>query len=401
MLEGLEDVEWASLTHAYGSAENIPAMLQALNSAENQEAFEEALGRFINVVNHQGSIYSATPHVVPFLWQLLQTETNILRQSGHLAVLIGFLESSQVYHRSVYRSQRTPASPLVYETNIELHKAVAGGREFYISLLTHPAVDIRASAMYLLSFLAEDAEPLLTVFAEFVVKETDEWVRAGGIWAYARTAVHTPWKQQAEFAQQLVDWARVSTNRWSKTAAALGYLKLHTAPNDKPLPDPLLEILVESLHDPLDQPEFDRDHYYLQYDNFLPFDYIIDEISARCRRVMRPFLWIFILREYPAPPLQAHLLVRELLDVTFSRYSTDDGWLNLKGLRRDREYSSLIYEPRGSPRHYVMGQKLISFQRDALQVVVDYDPFWEIPTNLLSLFYHLPDSRDALRELIV
>lgn len=31
---------------------------------------------------------------------------------------------------------------------------------------------------------------------------------------------------------------------------------------------------------------------------------------------------------------------------------------------------------------------------------VDYAPFREIPTNLFSFYYGLPDEREALRELV-
>ncbi len=39
-------------------------------------------------------------------------------------------------------------------------------------------------------------------------------------------------------------------------------------------------------------------------------------------------------------------------------------------------------------------------QGQALRAIVDQDKVWEIPTNLFSFFYGLPDSREALRALI-
>jgi hypothetical protein len=37
LLEGLESVRWAEFHHAYGSAEDVPAQLRALSSANVEE----------------------------------------------------------------------------------------------------------------------------------------------------------------------------------------------------------------------------------------------------------------------------------------------------------------------------------------------------------------------------
>ncbi|MET9914311.1 hypothetical protein ABZZ74_47725 [Streptomyces sp. NPDC006476] len=37
MFEGLDDIDWASLEHAYGTAEEVPALLRALRSTHTEE----------------------------------------------------------------------------------------------------------------------------------------------------------------------------------------------------------------------------------------------------------------------------------------------------------------------------------------------------------------------------
>jgi hypothetical protein len=37
MFEGLHDIDWASMEHAYGSAEEVPALLWALRSPQAEE----------------------------------------------------------------------------------------------------------------------------------------------------------------------------------------------------------------------------------------------------------------------------------------------------------------------------------------------------------------------------
>ncbi|WP_227982231.1 hypothetical protein [Nocardia spumae] len=65
---GLESVSWAELGHAYGSAEDVPELLRRLQGAEGEAA--EALRELFGNIWHQGTVYSATAHAVPFLARL-------------------------------------------------------------------------------------------------------------------------------------------------------------------------------------------------------------------------------------------------------------------------------------------------------------------------------------------
>jgi hypothetical protein len=72
MLENLDRVDWGNLEHAYGRATDAPRWLAALAS-EDEDEREEAVGGFLNSsVFHQYTLYSATPHVIPFVIELLQ-----------------------------------------------------------------------------------------------------------------------------------------------------------------------------------------------------------------------------------------------------------------------------------------------------------------------------------------
>ncbi|KAK1181396.1 HEAT repeat domain-containing protein [Streptomyces sp. NBS 14/10] len=62
----IEDVDWASLKHAYGEATDVPGILGALRSADVEDrngAFYDMYGSLC----HQGSVYEATAAAVPFL----------------------------------------------------------------------------------------------------------------------------------------------------------------------------------------------------------------------------------------------------------------------------------------------------------------------------------------------
>ena len=68
MLDGLDDINWGSLQHAYGPADDVPDHLRALTDPAR---FDDALESLYGTVFHQGSRYSATPYVVPFAVELI------------------------------------------------------------------------------------------------------------------------------------------------------------------------------------------------------------------------------------------------------------------------------------------------------------------------------------------
>ncbi|MEU4100660.1 HEAT repeat domain-containing protein [Streptomyces tanashiensis] len=66
LLAGLDNVDWASLSHAYGAAHDVPGHIRTLCGSDD-EAREQALMSLFNSIFHQGSRYSASPVAVPFL----------------------------------------------------------------------------------------------------------------------------------------------------------------------------------------------------------------------------------------------------------------------------------------------------------------------------------------------
>ncbi|WP_424918134.1 HEAT repeat domain-containing protein [Streptomyces sp. wa1064] len=62
----LDAQPWASYTHAYGSAEDVPGCLRAL-AGDDDAAAEEAQSELYGSILHQGSVYEASAKAVPFL----------------------------------------------------------------------------------------------------------------------------------------------------------------------------------------------------------------------------------------------------------------------------------------------------------------------------------------------
>jgi hypothetical protein len=64
-LTGVEEVNWANLTHAYGPAVDVPDLLERLT--ESHSASRAALRELYGNIWHQGTVYEATAPAVPFL----------------------------------------------------------------------------------------------------------------------------------------------------------------------------------------------------------------------------------------------------------------------------------------------------------------------------------------------
>src|SRR5437660_1302427 len=99
MLETLSAVPWSELQHAYGTASDVPELIRALASPE-QKVHEDALVYLYSRVLHQGSVYSSTPYVVPFLCELLAVP-EVQNKVGLLNYLRATAESATA-HASYY-----------------------------------------------------------------------------------------------------------------------------------------------------------------------------------------------------------------------------------------------------------------------------------------------------------
>ncbi|SDM44308.1 HEAT repeat domain-containing protein [Allokutzneria albata] len=66
MFPGLDKIDWLSLQHAYGPAEDVPEILRGLVS-DDPEARRLAYEDFADVLHHGGDVYEPTAVAVPFL----------------------------------------------------------------------------------------------------------------------------------------------------------------------------------------------------------------------------------------------------------------------------------------------------------------------------------------------
>ncbi|WP_026413253.1 HEAT repeat domain-containing protein [Actinomadura oligospora] len=108
-LDGLDDVPWADLRHAYGAAEDVPGALRALARPGGDAEREELLDHLVASIYHQGgAVYSAGAAAVPFLVELAATPGLTLK--AEIVELIGQFVALQNQMREPWRSNKHAVS---------------------------------------------------------------------------------------------------------------------------------------------------------------------------------------------------------------------------------------------------------------------------------------------------
>lgn len=157
MLAGLDAIQWNELRHAYGAATDVPDLLRALVST-SREARSEALFELFGNIWHQGTVYEATSHAVPFLIEIVTGTT-----SADRADVLGLLGA-------IAESTDGPRSA---------HAEVARHADALRQLLDDGAPEVRAVAAYVLGHLAEHAAAIAPAIRATIERESDAIARAG------------------------------------------------------------------------------------------------------------------------------------------------------------------------------------------------------------------------------
>ena len=161
----LDNVPWHRLHHAYGPATDVPQLLRDIASRK-PKVREEAWDRLNGNLWHQGTVYEAAAHAVPFLIELSQAPN--VPERHVVLIYLGVLASGKSYldvhqHMSLFEEERKRPD---FTDRLEeelgwvraAREAVRAGAPDYARLFADPAQQIRAGAAYLLGHFREDAE---------------------------------------------------------------------------------------------------------------------------------------------------------------------------------------------------------------------------------------------------
>ncbi|MGW4914244.1 hypothetical protein [Streptomyces sp. NPDC004270] len=196
MFDGLHDIDWASMEHAYGSAEEASALLWALRSPEAGER-RKALDRFYGAVHHQGNVYPATAACLLFLFELAADSATPER-----AAVVALLVS--IGRESFERGFEDDGTEIEYYPPTGCGQAAAflraRGTEF-AELARDVDPDVRLAAIPGLGLFLDDADRAAAVLRERLAAERGIAARLRIVEAAATLALRVP-----AATHQLMDW---------------------------------------------------------------------------------------------------------------------------------------------------------------------------------------------------
>jgi hypothetical protein len=181
---GLDDLDWAAMSHAYGPATEVPGLLRGLVS-DDPAAREVALDGMYGAVHHQGDVYDCTIASIPFL-----LEAAAKRSLPGRGAVLELLASIGGVGPHEWGETAEAAGVELDEAAAALHAAagdaVGAACPLYLELLADADPEVRRAAPLALLACWDDARRAFAALRERLAVETDPAARASIVAAAGR-----------------------------------------------------------------------------------------------------------------------------------------------------------------------------------------------------------------------
>jgi hypothetical protein len=188
-LDGLDSVDWEGLSHAHGNAGDVPQAIRDLLSPDAAER-KAAMSALFATIWHQGTVYPATVHALPFLIELLSSRATVDHES--LALLVASIMAGKGFYQVHFSKPlinpftREPVKPppdlekrRAAEAKIVAEVRRIGSRAVAALLpyLTHAHPEFRADVARALAHQKESASLIVPALEHAWSTEQDEAAR--------------------------------------------------------------------------------------------------------------------------------------------------------------------------------------------------------------------------------
>ncbi|WP_371526184.1 HEAT repeat domain-containing protein [Streptomyces sp. NBC_01283] len=177
-LTGIEDIDWASMNHAYGDASDVPDLLRGLASPDPAER-DEALDGMYGAVHHQGDVYDSTLACVPFLFVLVSDAS--VRDRGTIVGLLRSIAGEEVPDPEeiggLFEDEEEDAAWVA--NFVDAAALIRGRSDVFLEHLSDTDPELRAAAPGALAHLHADPARVFAALRErFPVERDGEAVRS-------------------------------------------------------------------------------------------------------------------------------------------------------------------------------------------------------------------------------
>ncbi|GGY78609.1 PBS lyase [Streptomyces nitrosporeus] len=196
MFAGIDEVDWASMEHAYGPADDVPVLLRGLASADPAER-ESALDGMYGAVHHQGDVYACTLACIPFLFELV-VDPGVQDRGSIVELLtsIGGIDLAEDDEDEIGEDEIEGAANYAMAA-----AAVTAGAGVFCELVADEDPGVRLAAPLALAALHSRPARVLTLLRERLPVEPEDEIRLALVEAAGRVALrHRP------VAGQAADW---------------------------------------------------------------------------------------------------------------------------------------------------------------------------------------------------
>ncbi len=258
MLEKLDEIDWGSLTHAYGDASDVPGLIRALASQDEKE-HENALWQLYGNIFHQGTRYEAAASTVPFIYELLQ-EPSVIKKHELIKFLVslafGYEESYLPWGprvdiwRKQYEEKSLPKNESLFtplyddytllKWEIDVYDEVLKGIPILIGLLDNEDEIIVYFSTYALAWFRENAKESAHKVRNLLDRDMEPYLLANTLIALGLLDFYNNDNSDLPRFEEIIKGEK---NMLVREAAAIA--RTTVSPAD--IPDFVIDFLFESI----------------------------------------------------------------------------------------------------------------------------------------------------------
>ncbi|MFB7966795.1 HEAT repeat domain-containing protein [Streptomyces rubiginosohelvolus] len=245
MFSGIDEVDWASMEHAYGPADDVPELLRGLASADPAER-EAALDGMYGAVHHQGDVYACTLACIPFLFELV-VDPGVQDRGGVVELLtsIGGFDLDEDDEAEIDEDEIEGAANYAMAA-----AAVTAGAGVFFELIADEDPGVRLAAPLALATLHRHPVRVLALLRERLPVEPDEEVRLALVEAAGRVALrHRP------LAERVGKWLGLLAERAGSPGLRLAALAQLARCSPDGLPGDVVPVVSGLLREMRSAPE--------------------------------------------------------------------------------------------------------------------------------------------------